>query len=147
MHRVVTLVACDRDAMVLGQLAPFAVGTPWWQDTAPIPGCYPELTVLRLLDGIPVGGATVGGHVRYLIEVCSGTRPPTSLSSCDVVGDHPVRMPRGPTGRPGGRPGLGVGAGRTERPSRPAPELEPLRHLVNAAGRGESVAEVRTGFL
>ncbi len=100
MERVVTLVACDHDARVLGQLAPFTVGTPWWQDTGPIHCCYPELTVLRLLDGVPAREGTVGGHVRYLTEACSGVRPRAPLSSCDVVvADHPLRMP---WARPGG---------------------------------------------
>ncbi len=102
MDRVVTLVACDDDGTVLGQLEPFTVETPWWQDMGPLHRCYPALTVLRLLDGVPALGATMGGHVRYLAEACSRTRAWTSLLSCDVVvADHPLRMPWARPGGPG----------------------------------------------
>jgi Phosphotransferase enzyme family len=100
VDRTVALVVCDDEGTVLGQLEPFTVGTPWWQDVGPVHCCYPDLTVLRLLDGVPARGATVGGHVRYLAQDCSGTRAWTSLSKCDVVvADHPLRMP---WARPGG---------------------------------------------
>ena len=101
MDRVVTLVVCAQDGTVLGQLEPFAVGTPWWQDMEPVHRRHPSVTVLRLLDGVPAQGATLGGHVRYLAEAGPETTVGTSLSSCDVVvADHPLRMP---WARPGGR--------------------------------------------
>ena len=101
VDRVVTLVACDDDETVLGQLEPFMVGTPWWQDVEPLHYCHPELTVLRLLDGVPAQGATVGGRVRYLAQACSGTHARASLSLCDVVvADHPLRMPWARAGGP-----------------------------------------------
>jgi hypothetical protein len=100
MDRVVTLVACAEDGTVLGQLEPFSVGTPWWQDMEPVYQRHPSVTVLRLLDGVPAQGATMGGHVRYLAEAGPEPRAGTSLSSCDVVvADHPLRMP---WARPGG---------------------------------------------
>ena len=100
VNRVVTLVACDEKATVLGQLEPFTVGTPWWQDMGPVHHCHPELTVLRLLDGVPARGAIVGGHVRYLAEAGAGTPAFAPVSDCDVVvADHPLRMP---WARPGG---------------------------------------------
>ena len=102
VERVVTLVACDDEGTVLGQLEPFTVGTPWWQDVAPLHHCHPELTVLRLLDGVPALGTTVGGHVRYLAEAEPGTPARASLSRCDVVvADHPLRMPWARPGGPG----------------------------------------------
>jgi hypothetical protein len=114
VDRVVTLVVCDDDARVLGQLEPVTVGTPWWQDVEPVHLCYPGFTVLRLLDGVPAQGATVGGHVRYLAQACSGTRAGPSLSNCDVVvTDHPLRMP---WARPGGPVAdIAWASGRVER--------------------------------
>ncbi len=64
-------------------------------------------TVLRLLEGVPARGATLGGHVRYLAEACSRTRARRWLSSCDFArrSNHvcPFVWPRGSTreARPG----------------------------------------------
>jgi hypothetical protein len=102
VDRVVTLVACDDQATVLGQLEPFTVRTPWWQDVGPLHHCHPELTVLRLLDGVPALGTAVGGEVRYVAEAGSGTRARALLYPSDVVlADHPLRMPWARPGGPG----------------------------------------------
>jgi hypothetical protein len=77
-ERTVTLVVCDHSGAILGQLAPFSVETPWWQDMEPIHrrlaaspglGTLLPLTVLRLLDAVPAsGGHDRGGRVTYLAE-------------------------------------------------------------------------------
>ncbi len=102
VERVVTLVACDGEATVLGQLEPFTVGTPWWQDVVPLHHCHPELTVLRLLDGVPALGTAVGGHVTYLAEARFGhTRKGIALAlRCRGRGPPPPDA-LGTTRRPG----------------------------------------------
>jgi phosphotransferase family enzyme len=100
VDRLVTLVACAQEGTVLGQLEPFTVGTPWWQDMEPVHGRHPSFPVLRLLDGVSAQAGALGGHVRYLAQASRGSSTRTSLSACDVVlTDHPLRMP---WARPGG---------------------------------------------
>ncbi len=148
MDRVVTLVACGPDGTVLGQLEPFPVRTPWWQDMEPVHRQHPSVTVLRLLDGVPEQGATMGGHVRYLAEAGPEPRAGASLSNCDiVVADHPLRMPWAATGGPRRRRRLGIWPCRADRSGRPAPYLEPVIHLVDPDGEGESMVEIGAGFL
>jgi Phosphotransferase enzyme family len=100
MDRTVTLVLCGHDGTVLGQLEPFTVDTPWWQDIGPVHRRYPSLSVLRLLGGLPARAATMGGSVSYLAEIGPGPKTGLSLRSCEVVlADHPLRAP---WARPGG---------------------------------------------
>ncbi|HEV3211902.1 MAG TPA: aminoglycoside phosphotransferase family protein [Acidimicrobiales bacterium] len=73
--RTVTLVVVEGDG-VDGQLEPFEVSTPWWQDVEPIVATYPGLAVLRLLEATPMPGAVCGGQVTYLVE-----RLPEELAS------------------------------------------------------------------
>src|SRR4051812_19845296 len=100
MRRTVTLVVVDANGEVRGALPSFTVGTPWWQDLEPIRAAYPDLTVLRLLDGVPESGTCIGGTVRYLAQ--ADRVPPRLVAAGDVgdlVDDHPLRMP---WARPGG---------------------------------------------
>jgi hypothetical protein len=73
MSRSVTLALVDPSGTPLGTLPPFDVGTPYWQETTDVTGGARErygveVTVLRLLDCEPRGGA-MGGPVTYLAEV------------------------------------------------------------------------------
>ena len=105
VDRVVTLVACTQDGTVLGQLEPFTVGTPWWQDMEPVHGRHPSFPRVAITRRVSAQ-AGLGGHVRYLAQAPLGRSTGTSLTSlsaCDVVlGDHPFRMP---WARPGGPAG------------------------------------------
>jgi len=101
--RIVTVVVSNRDGEVLGQLDPFEVETPWWQETEPVQRRFPELAVLRLIAAEPSPGAhDRGGTVTYLAEL-RGTGAPRRLElrPCDVtVDDHPLRMPWACPGSP-----------------------------------------------
>ena len=98
--RFVTLVLVDGHGRLLGQLPPFGVDTPWWQDLEPVVAACPAAVVLRLLDATPAPGQVMGGAVRYLAEV---DRPPGLLQKVPdaegLLADHPLRMP---WARPGG---------------------------------------------
>jgi hypothetical protein len=101
MDRLVTLIACSEAGAVLGQLQPFRVETPWWQDTEPVWRRYPSLPVLRLLDGTSPHQGSVGGHVTYLAQLHPGPEAGLSLSPCEIVlRDHPLRMPWAQVGGP-----------------------------------------------
>ena len=69
--RSVSLVVID-DGDVLGETGRFEVATPWWLDVAEISRRWPGIVVLRLLEGQPAPGWTVGGTVTYLVEPLSG---------------------------------------------------------------------------
>jgi hypothetical protein len=100
MDRTVTLVVCDHDGTVLGEVEPFTVETPWWQDMEPVHHRFPSLAVLRLLGALPEPGTGTGGHVTYLAEIGEGTSAGFSLIRSQVMlDDHPLRMP---WARPGG---------------------------------------------
>lgn len=92
--RRVTLVVCNRDGEVLGQLEPFRAETPWWQDVEPLQRRHPWLTTLRLLEVHPDPGRVMGGELTYLAEltgpVPSGVRFGPSPF---VLNDDPRRMP------------------------------------------------------
>ncbi len=72
--RIVTLVVGERTAdgqgKVLGELPPFEVEMPWWQEVAPVVdhafGAFgAKVDVVRLLDS---AGPFPGGAVTYLVE-------------------------------------------------------------------------------
>ena len=96
--RSVSLVVCDGAGDVLGQIEPFEVETPWWQDTEPIGERFGSLHVLRLLQVLKPG-AGCGGQARYLAEAREGTRRLPLAPCAEVLGEHPLRMP---WARPGG---------------------------------------------
>ena len=97
--RLVTLVLCTPVGEILGELPPFRVETPWWQDAEPIARRFGSLQVLRLLHAVPAAGETMGGEVRYLAETSDGGRGLALAPSKEVFDDHPLRMP---WARPGG---------------------------------------------
>ena len=85
--------------VVVGQLPPFPVASPWWQDAEPVVTAARarhgfDITVLRLLDAdLPIPH---GGTVTYLAEVGH----PVSAAPWDgTLDDHPLRMA---WARPGG---------------------------------------------
>lgn len=105
--RIATLVLVDRDGNVLGQLPPFPVETPWWQDAGSVVRAARDrfdldVTVLRLLEAeLP---AAPGGAVTYLAEAdradLVGGPAATALSPwTDSLTDDPRRIPYA---RPGG---------------------------------------------
>ena len=107
MPRIATLVLVDRDGEVLGQLPPFAVATPWWQDAGAVVRAAHDrygigLTILRLLETeLP---AAPGGAVTYLAEAdraeLGRARIATDLGPwTGMLSDDPLRLPYA---RPGG---------------------------------------------
>jgi hypothetical protein len=118
MDRTVTIVVCERDGTVLGQLEPFTVDTPWWQDMWPIHRRYPSLAVLRLLGGVPEQPPSMGGSVTYLAETVPGGAAHLQLESCEIaLKDHRLRMP---WARPGGPAGDIAWASGVVEPTGPA---------------------------
>lgn len=101
--RDVTLVLVDAGGELRGQLPPFPVGTPWWQDLEPVLAARPDVTILRLLDVTPDPHHFMGGQVRYLAEVEAvppGAVPVDGAEAlAAALADHPRRMP---WARPGG---------------------------------------------
>ena len=104
--RRVTLVLVDGAGAVLGQLPPFAVATPWWQDVEPVRASHPEVTVLRLLDATPAPGHEMGGDVRYVGEAADGAGAANGrLAPVDAATREAVEREsalRLPWARPGG---------------------------------------------
>ncbi len=100
---MVTLVLCTGTGEVLGQLPPFAVGVPWWQDAeAVVAGARQrhgtKLHVLRLLSAGPA--TPPGGAVTYLAEVLDA---PDALPLQEWGGrldSHPLRLPYAQPGGP-----------------------------------------------
>jgi hypothetical protein len=102
--RVATLVLVRPDGQLVGELAPFRVDTPWWQDAEPLVRGAREhhgvdVTILRLLEAaLP---SATGGAVTYLAEVhdhhdVAGSDPDRWAGA---LVDHPLRLPYA---RPGG---------------------------------------------
>lgn len=73
MTRTVTLVIAGPDGEPSGELPPFEVPTPWWQDVSDFAGKsgIDGLQVLRLLEADRP--APPGGNVRYLVQVSAGS--------------------------------------------------------------------------
>ena len=98
--RTVTLVVVNAEGELLGQVPPFDVPTPWWQDVEPVVAVHPDLVVLRLLHVAPSPTGPMGGQVTYLAECAS---PPAGLDAfagrTAWLEDHPLRLP---WARPGG---------------------------------------------
>ena len=95
-----TLVLIDAAGRLLGELPPFEVEAPWWQEVADFP---PEFPVLRLLHGDRP--APPGGHVTYLAEAAAEPRPaglrPAQLRPGDAeLLPHPNRAPYAEPGGP-----------------------------------------------
>jgi hypothetical protein len=90
----------DAHGELRGQLRPFTVPTPWWQDLAPVVRIHPELVILRLLHAQPAPGQVMGGEVVYLAQADPLPAGLVSFTGApDWLADHPLRMP---WARPGG---------------------------------------------
>jgi hypothetical protein len=92
-ERHARLVLISSGGTVLGQLAPFPVATPWWQDIAPVVrGARQhhdiEVVVLRLLEAELA--APPGGTVTYLAQVAASVPAEPWPGRLD---DHPLRLP------------------------------------------------------
>jgi hypothetical protein len=92
--RTVTLVLVDPSGEVLGQLPPFEVATPWWQEVSEI-ASRAGVLVLRLLHADRP--APPGGHVTYLAEasgpIPNGLHAPTPADL--ALADLPAGPARG----------------------------------------------------
>ena len=99
--RRVTIVLVSRDGEILGELEPFVVATPWWQDLEPIIVAHPNLCILRLLRTSSADSGTMGGDVAYLAEPMGrcGERLRPFRGDPEWLADDPLRMP---WARPGG---------------------------------------------
>ncbi|GIE77542.1 hypothetical protein Aph02nite_34920 [Actinoplanes philippinensis] len=87
MSRTVSLVLVDPSGELLGQLPPFTVELPWWQDsTEVVAGAGVDVTVLRLLHG---DRKPPGGHVTYL--AMTPGRPAGLLPADADLTPHPLR--------------------------------------------------------
>jgi hypothetical protein len=98
---VVTLVLVDGAGAVLGELPPYEVELPWWQEVTDVVAGARErhgvaVTVLRLLGADRA--APPGGRVTYLAEV-AGEPGPVRPTAIDVA-PHPLRAPWAETGGP-----------------------------------------------
>lgn len=98
--RLVTLVVCDGEERVLGQLAPFRVSDPWWQEVRSIEDRRPGVTVLRVLGGTPTRWGHYGGSVTYLAEATGAARVEGLGSWEGALADDGHRMPWARAGGP-----------------------------------------------
>ncbi|GAA2653718.1 phosphotransferase family protein [Paractinoplanes durhamensis] len=94
MNRTVTLVVVDPSGALLGQLPPFEVAAPWWQDVSEFG--REDRPVLRLLHGDEPGPP--GGHVTYLSE--TSDRPGGLLPAEVDLAPHPHRAAYAEAGGP-----------------------------------------------
>lgn len=102
--RVATLVLCTATGEVLGQLPPFQVEVPWWQDAESVVRLVREtygidVTILRLLDAaLPM---PPGGEVTYLAEVVEAQARDLPVAPWNgVLDQHPLRLPYAEPGGP-----------------------------------------------
>jgi hypothetical protein len=88
--RTVSLVLVDPAGELLGQLPPFSVGMPWWQEVSDVVAAAGvDVTALRLLHG--ERPSPPGGHVTYLAMT---PERPDGLLPADVdLSSHPLRAP------------------------------------------------------
>ena len=159
--RIVTLVLVSAEGEVLGQLPPFAVDTPWWQDAGPVVAVARErfgldVTILRLLaTELP---SAHGGAVTYLAEVDAepsrATGPNVGLEPWDAA-SSPMNRCRLPYARPGG-PAADLAwadaspvdtRSRSERTGRAGSNLEPVEPVAIASRRWRGLAQGGPGFL
>ncbi len=101
--RIVTLVLCSADGVLLGALPPFEAETPWWQDLAPVvEGARArfaiDVVVLRLLTA--ERPSAHGGGVSYLAET-----DPVAAAALPIVGPWPGTLTEDPLRHPYARPG------------------------------------------
>ncbi|GIE33137.1 hypothetical protein Ait01nite_061820 [Actinoplanes italicus] len=88
MTRTVSLVLVDPAGDLLGQLPPFTVGTPWWQEVSDVVAAAGiDVTVLRVLHGDRP--SPPGGHVTYL--AMTSERPAGLLPADAGLAPHPLR--------------------------------------------------------
>jgi hypothetical protein len=97
--RIVTLVLVAPTGKVIGSMAPFEVGTPWWQEAEPVVQAAREkhgieVTILRILS--TERAKPHGGAVTYVAEAGS---PLPAQAWHERLDDHALRMP---WARPGG---------------------------------------------
>src|SRR4051812_11939591 len=101
--RVATLVLCTPGGEVLGQLPPFPVELPWWQDAgALVRGAWhryrARVRILRLLSAaLP---APPGGAVTYLAEVLGSPEGLPLEPWHGALEDDPRRLPYAEPGGP-----------------------------------------------
>src|SRR5918994_4030801 len=96
--RVASVVLVEPGGTAIGRLPALAVGTPWWQDMAPVvDACKVRFglrpTILRLLA--TDGGGFPGGAVTYLGEVAERDVPAARAAVRPWTGlldEHPLRM-------------------------------------------------------
>lgn len=74
-ERLATVVVCDRDGTLLGQLEPIRVRPQYWPETGPVVDALRErdgfeVRILRLLT---TNGGYAGGPVGYLAELVTGS--------------------------------------------------------------------------
>jgi phosphotransferase family enzyme len=94
---MVTLVLLDPSGEVLGQLPPFEVATPWWQEVGEI-AARAGVQVLRLLHGDRPHPP--GGHVTYLAQT-SGRIPRGVIAPATAdLAPHPHRAAYAEVGGP-----------------------------------------------
>jgi hypothetical protein len=105
--RQVSLILQRADGSVAGELPPFSVATPWWQEVETVvagaAALGADVTVLRLIraEADPDDPLQMGGAVTYAAELhgaAPGDMRPVA-APLEGVDDHPLRLP---WARPGG---------------------------------------------
>ena len=88
---------------VRGEIGPFPVELPWWQEAGPIADLLPGSVVLRLIEADPARSDGMGGAVTYVVEYDGLLPEAVELRSWngdrDLLAHHPLRLP---WARPGG---------------------------------------------
>lgn len=103
MTRTVTLVIVGADGRLVGEVPPFEVPTPWWQDVSDFAARsgLGDVQVLRMLAADRP--APPGGHVTYLAQISEksdlrGLVPTTAAPPADPDPSRPpYAEPGGPT--------------------------------------------------
>jgi hypothetical protein len=97
-ERLVTVVLCGSDGVVLGQLPAFAVRPRWWPEVDAVVAAVQErhglvITVLRLLA---TDADYAGGEVAYLAQIRAGSpahiAPPRGPVAAALEGDATQRL-------------------------------------------------------
>ncbi len=108
MPKNATIVLCNRQGELLGELDPIRVEMPWWQEVSDVVAAIAErdrirITVLRLLQTrLPSPTSpSDASDVTYLAELDPATSPPRLRKTAFANPPHPLRCdyaePGGPT--------------------------------------------------